>query len=200
MGYQKFHYISLPASGWTIHGDDFAWHPQNKGEEFRWNTKVLYYACDQSFLDYFGANGVAAVDAAVAVFNSLPNASDADLNAFPLEASRINYTASALHLYDLKSTVMELLIERALLQPHWSPVLQAWQRQGQARRPARHALASRADQQLAVELRPDATQHRPVHPPTPRPTRPRNHHDHHHQAHQMGRPLEPRNLTYRRAL
>ncbi|WP_017412879.1 hypothetical protein [Aeromonas salmonicida] len=25
---------------------------------------------------------------------------------------------------------MELLIERALWQPHWSPVLQAWQRQG----------------------------------------------------------------------
>lgn len=127
MGYQKFHYISLPASGWAIHGDDFAWHPQNKGEEFRWNTKVLYYACDQSFLDYFGANGVAAVDAAVAVFNSLPNASDADLNAFPLEASRINYTASALHLYDLKSTVMELLIERlGLIDPErWTWCIRA---------------------------------------------------------------------------
>lgn len=93
MGYQKFHYITYPSSGWVIHGNDFAWHPQNWGEEFRWNNKVLYYACDQSFLDYFGAEGVAAVDAAVAVFNNLPNASDADLNQFPLEASRINYTA-----------------------------------------------------------------------------------------------------------
>lgn len=127
MGYQKFHYITLPASGWVIHGDDFAWHPQNKGEEFRWNTKVLYYACDQSFLDYFGANGVAAVDAAVAVFNSLPNASEADLDKFPLEASRLNYTASALHLYDLKSTIMELLMERlGLIDPErWAWCIRA---------------------------------------------------------------------------
>ena len=127
MGYQKFHYITYPSSGWVIHGNDFAWHPQNWGEEFRWNNKVLYYACDQSFLDYFGAEGVAAVDAAVAVFNNLPNASDADLNQFPLEASRINYTAAALHLYDLKSTIMELLIERlGLIDPErWTWCIRA---------------------------------------------------------------------------
>ena len=56
----------------------------------------------------------AAMDAAVAVFNNLSNVSSfsADLHEFPIEENRLNYTASALHLFDLKSTVMELLIER----------------------------------------------------------------------------------------
>ena len=114
IGYQKWTYVTLPADNWIIQGDDFAWHPQNLGEEYRWNNPVLYYSFDQSFLDYFGSSGVAAVDAAVAVFNNLTNVSaySADLHEVPLEESRVNYTASALHLYDLKSTVMELLIER----------------------------------------------------------------------------------------
>ena len=34
------------------------------GEEYRWNVPVLTYAFDQSFLDYFGSNGVAAVEKA----------------------------------------------------------------------------------------------------------------------------------------
>jgi len=122
IGYEKFVYVTLPASGWIIHGDDFAWHPHNLGEESRWNTPVLYYSFDQSFLDYFGASGVAAVDAAMAVFNNLPRVSDANLNDFPLEESRINYTAQALHLFDLKSTAMELVIERlGLIDPeNWT--------------------------------------------------------------------------------
>jgi hypothetical protein len=114
LGYQKFTFMNLPASGWVIFESDFAWHPHNFGEGFRWNNPVLYYSFDESFLNYFGADGVAAVDAAVAVFNNLTNMSaySADLHEVPLEESRINYTASALHLFDLKSTVMELLIER----------------------------------------------------------------------------------------
>jgi hypothetical protein len=31
--------------------------PMNLGEEYRWNMPTLYYAVDQSFLDYFGSNG-----------------------------------------------------------------------------------------------------------------------------------------------
>ena len=115
IGYEKHAFTLIPdGSGWDIHGDDFAWHPHNLGEEYRWNNPVLYYSFDQSFLDYFGSNGVAAVDAAMAVFNNLNNVSSysSDLHEVPLEESRINYTASALHLFDLKSTVMELLIER----------------------------------------------------------------------------------------
>ncbi len=44
--------------------------PHNLGEEFRWNVPVLYYAFDQSFLSYFGSNGVVAVNAALAILNN----------------------------------------------------------------------------------------------------------------------------------
>ena len=88
--------------------------PKNLGEEFRWSAPVLYYAYDQSFLNYFGSNGVAAVDAAVAILNRLTNVSSysTDLSEFPLEELRYNYTASAMHLYDLKSAALEVLVER----------------------------------------------------------------------------------------
>ena len=33
--------------------------PKNLGEEYRWSLPKIYYAFDQSFLDYFGSNGVA---------------------------------------------------------------------------------------------------------------------------------------------
>src|ERR1019366_5247307 len=34
--------------------------PMNIGEDYRRNTPVLYYAFDETFLDFFGAYGVAA--------------------------------------------------------------------------------------------------------------------------------------------
>jgi hypothetical protein len=113
-GYEKHAYYAYPLGAWTQFTDDFASHPRNLGEESRWNYPVVYYACDQSFLDYFGANGQAAVDAAAAVFNSLSNVDyySTDLHEFPVEESRLNYTAKALHLFDLKSAAMELFIER----------------------------------------------------------------------------------------
>ena len=129
IGYERWVYVTFPADNWVLQSTDFAWFPHNLGEEFRWNNPVLYYSFDQAFLDYFGSDGVAAVDAAVAVFNNLTNVSSysADLHEFPLEESRVNYTASALHLFDLKSTVMELLIERlGLIDPErWAWCLRA---------------------------------------------------------------------------
>jgi hypothetical protein len=115
IGYEKHSFVQWPdGGGWTQFRDDFTFHPHNLGEEARWNYPVMYYACDQSFLDYFGANGQAAVDAAAAIFNNLSNVDSysTDLHEFPLEESRVNYTASALHLFDLKSTAVELFIER----------------------------------------------------------------------------------------
>lgn len=87
--------------------------PKNIGEEYRWNLPTLYYAFDQSFLDYFGSNGVAAVEQAISVFNALTNVSSysADLSEFPQEELRFNAKASALFLYDLKSMTMNALIE-----------------------------------------------------------------------------------------
>lgn len=87
--------------------------PHNLGEEFRWNTPVLFYSYDGSFLDYFGSNGVVAVDQAMAVFNGLTNVSSysAGLTEFPLESKRVNHRALALGLRDLKSTAMQLVLE-----------------------------------------------------------------------------------------
>ena len=42
--------------------------PKNIGEEYRRNTPVMYYTFDANFLDYFGSNGVAAVDSAFTHF------------------------------------------------------------------------------------------------------------------------------------
>jgi len=87
--------------------------PKNLGEEYRWNTPVLYYSFDSSFLDYFGSNGVYAVDQAFAILNSLTNVSSYshELTEFPLESSRVNFEAQALQLVDVKSQILHLMIE-----------------------------------------------------------------------------------------
>ena len=33
----------------------------NLGEEYRWNSPIVTYTYDESFLSYFGSNGVVAV-------------------------------------------------------------------------------------------------------------------------------------------
>lgn len=117
LGYDRLTTIQYPGTIlWTIQltgaGNDHASTPKNLGEEYRMNTRYLYYTFDQNFLDYFGSNGVYAVDQAIAILNNLTNVSDADLSQFPLKEIRRNHTASALHLFDLKSAALELLVER----------------------------------------------------------------------------------------
>lgn len=87
--------------------------PMNIGEDYRRNTPILYYAFDENFVDYFGANGVAAVDQAFAILNNLTNVSSysADLSEIPLEAKRFNQRAGALNLIDLKSATLAILME-----------------------------------------------------------------------------------------
>lgn len=105
-----------PAIGYNPNGnlDPAPTAPKNIGEEFRRNTPVMYYSFDSAFLDYFGSNGVAAIEAAFEVFNGLTNVSSysSDLSEIPLEARRINYEAQALFLMDLKSSTMSLIIEQ----------------------------------------------------------------------------------------
>ncbi len=86
--------------------------PMNLGEEYRWNVPVLTYAFDRSFLDYFGSNGVAAVESAIAMLNNLPPVSQADPTNYPPRAAFMNYRAEAEGLYDLKSQVLALLLEQ----------------------------------------------------------------------------------------
>src|SRR5208337_3864677 len=88
--------------------------PKNIGEEYRRNTPVLYYAFDQNFLDYFGSNGVWAVDQAFAILNNLSNVDlyTPDLSEVPLDVKRSNPTAGALNLQDLKSAVLGIMVEQ----------------------------------------------------------------------------------------
>lgn len=94
--------------------------PKNLGEEYRRNTPDLFWACDDAFLNYFGSNGVVAMEQVVAVINSLTNMStySADLNEFALESRRFNYRAQAMNLVDLKSIGLGMLVEElGLLDP-----------------------------------------------------------------------------------
>ncbi len=72
--------------------------PHNIGEEYRRNVPKLYYTYDETFLDFFGADGVTAVDSAYSIMNGLPSADKIDLSQFPLEATHLNYTAQSLYL------------------------------------------------------------------------------------------------------
>ena len=98
--------------GYGLAGDLNA--PKNWGEEYRRNTPVTYYAYDQNFLDYFGSNGVAAVDSAMAVYNSLTNVDSYSpaLSEFPFESRHQNYQAQALGLLDLKSFTVTAMTEQ----------------------------------------------------------------------------------------
>lgn len=86
--------------------------PMNLGEEYRWNVPVVTYAFDQSFLDYFGSNGVAAVEQAIQILNALPPASSIDLTNYPLVPLGYNYSAETLNLIDLKTLTLSLLLEQ----------------------------------------------------------------------------------------
>lgn len=86
--------------------------PMNIGEGYRWNTPVITYAFDNSFLNYFGPKGVAAVESAIQILNDLPTASALDLSSYPINVERMNYQAQAQNLADLKSTVLSLLLEQ----------------------------------------------------------------------------------------
>ena len=92
--------------------------PMDINEEYRWNVPVVTYAFDQSFLDYFGSNGVAAVEQAIGIINDLPPASSIILTNFPLESQRFDQVAGAQNQCDLKTATLGLLLEQmGLAQP-----------------------------------------------------------------------------------
>ncbi len=95
--------------------------PKNLGAEYRMNNPNLYYACDASFLNFFGSNGLAAVDQAFGIMNNtLSNVSSysSDLHEWTQNSSRFNYRATALDLLDLKSATLTAVIEQmALAEP-----------------------------------------------------------------------------------
>jgi hypothetical protein len=74
----------------------------------------MYYAADAAFWNYFGSNGMAAIDAAFSMFNNLNPVSSysSDLSEFPNSSLRSNWRAEALSMFDLKSATMQLIIEQ----------------------------------------------------------------------------------------
>ncbi len=84
------------------------------GAGSRVGIPAITYGFDYSFTEFFGAQGVAAVDAAMAILNGLPTASGASpgLTEFLQQGNQqINYTAQALQLLDLKSTTLQVMLE-----------------------------------------------------------------------------------------
>jgi hypothetical protein len=88
--------------------------PKNINEEYRRNTPVMYYSFDANYSGFFGSNGVAAVDGAYAILNSLTNVSSysSSLSEFPLDSEHYNPTAYALQLTDVKSVALGIMAEQ----------------------------------------------------------------------------------------
>jgi hypothetical protein len=126
--YYYFYVQLLSGLGTTENGG-----PQLLGNNSRLTTPIVTYAFDQTFLDYFGAQGVAAVNSAMQVLNSLPPASSANLANFITDQNeQINYTAQALDMLDIKSTVLWLMVEHMGLlgETHVYDLLQRFQLAG----------------------------------------------------------------------
>ncbi len=85
----------------------------NRGEGYRWNVPVLYVAFDDSFIEYFGNQGVNEAESALRTFNTLTNFSmmSSNLSEIPLRTTRVNFHAQALGLIDLKSTTLRAVVE-----------------------------------------------------------------------------------------
>lgn len=94
-------------------GDGLA--PQLLGEEYRWNVPILTYGFDSAFINYFGTNGIRAIEAAFRQMNDLPAISlitDQVLtNAFPLNSLGNNPAAAALFMIDIRSRMLTILVE-----------------------------------------------------------------------------------------
>lgn len=105
--------------GYNIPGLDLT-APKSIGQEFRRTTPVMYYAADNGFLQFFGIEGVKALDNAFAILNEVTNVDlyTSNLVEFPLQAQRVNQRAASLSLFDLKSVTLGLMTEQlGLFQP-----------------------------------------------------------------------------------
>src|SRR5579859_2621760 len=109
--------------------------PMDINEGYRWNVPVVTYGFDLSFLDFFGSNGVEAVEAAIGIINDLPPASAVVLTNFPYLSRSQSYSARAQSLWDLKSATLSALVEQlGLAQPtrfifalrRWDPSLRSF--------------------------------------------------------------------------
>lgn len=96
--------------------------PKNVREGYRHEIPVMYYTYSPEFVDYFGTNGITAVDQAFGLLNNeLTNGVGQYTNLYaqvPLNTSQINYTAQAFQIQDLKSYMMaEMMLQLGLDYP-----------------------------------------------------------------------------------
>lgn len=110
--------LTTPATTWQVQRIGYSLpgdigNPVNIGEEYRWNIPNITYAFDDSFLNFFGQQGIDAVEEALAVITDLGPVSNLspELDEFPLEAIKPNGTAIALGIQDLKSTALAHVLE-----------------------------------------------------------------------------------------
>lgn len=97
----------------NIYYDQLPTAAKNIGEEYRWNKPVLYYSITENFWEFFGSNGVAAIDSAFAVFNeAVTNLSSVNIDDFPLDSRRENFLAQSLSLWDLKTETLTMIAEQ----------------------------------------------------------------------------------------
>lgn len=98
--------------------------PKYPDEAYRWNIPLITYAFDQSWVFYFGSNGMAAVDAAMSLLNAVTNANQLNLDDYPLDSRRQNFQASDARLLDVKSfALVAVLSELGVAAPErwvWS--------------------------------------------------------------------------------
>jgi hypothetical protein len=80
---------------------------------YRWNVPMVTYGFDKSFLDFFGTNGVAAVENAIQTLNNLPPASTMMLTNYPFQTIQFNDTALSEFRFDLEMLCRNHLISGA---------------------------------------------------------------------------------------
>jgi hypothetical protein len=129
----------LLGDAWQVQSDGYGTPrdlvtPKNLGEEYRRNVPVVYYACDESFLDYFGGDGLTALDTTFATLNNVftnnptgmatgLDGYSQQLSEFPLNAGHLNYQAYALGMVDLKSYTLGLMMRELGLA---DPIYYVW--------------------------------------------------------------------------
>jgi hypothetical protein len=85
---------------------------------YRWNVPTITYGFDQSFLDYFGEDGVRAVEEAFGILNDFPPMSEIDVNAYPTASTSYDAEAGGLWMRDLKSYTLSILLNQlGLMEP-----------------------------------------------------------------------------------
>lgn len=107
--------------------------PMDIGSGYRWNTPIITYGFDESFLNYFGTNGVNAVESTIKHLNDLPPASSIVLTNYPFNVLGLNGKAWNQGVYyNLPSQTLSALLEQlGLAQPgrhvivshQWTPAL-----------------------------------------------------------------------------